>query len=199
MRKPAKNATIGVHQIFTSGLLIRSTVYWHCMPWWSSLCINILFACTCCVRLFCHTALQSHLIKPQLEDNGCVSHSASCAVPCKCVLCRVVKCGAVLCCAVLHCCDTCHFPSLPSLTFMTSTCRSSWRVGVTLTASSTWFSSCFSGISVSAAIKRSSQRICSHRKEVNWKMEISEGIKNSERGVVDRRKQRRNREAGASM
>lgn len=37
----------------------------------------------------------------------------------------------------------------PGLTFMTSTCRSSWREGVTLMASNIWLSSCFSRTSTS--------------------------------------------------
>lgn len=50
-------------------------------------------------------------------------------------------------------------------TFMTSTCRSSCRAGVTLMASRIWLNNCFSGTSVSTATKQSSHRIfCqSHR------------------------------------
>lgn len=42
-----------------------------------------------------------------------------------------------------------HAHTSPGLTFMTSTCRSSWRDGVTLMASNIWLSSCFSRTSTS--------------------------------------------------
>ncbi len=69
-------------------------------------------------------------------------------------------------------------------TFMTSTCRSSWRLGVTLMASRIWLNSCFSVTSVSTATRQSSQRtFCQCHRTRNMQIaehEISHHIKKSE-------------------
>lgn len=152
------------------------------------------FGYTFCVSLFSHTSLLSHLIKSGLKDSSCVL---------RCVVlwcCDVV----VLCCVVmLWCCDTVTFPlvwnwpSWPPPAGPREGWASPWQHPAPDSAAASR-ESLYPRQQSGPHKGSTAQRGGGRKGDAEMEIEISEELKNSDRGIIDWRKQRRNREAKES-